>query len=148
MLEGTTTPSAHDEVTEALETSAESLAPLWDLADELKEGLNVVKRPYESGLMLLEDPAFDEALTPLAEVLSTRDKRAREAGYQALLADLHVEGFRTDAARQRGPGLGMVITAEIARQAGWTLRWQPLEPRGTRAEISGPLVAPPPAASP
>ena len=67
---------------------------------------------------------------------------------EGLLADLHVEGFRTDAARQRGPGLGMVIAAEIARQAGWTLQWRPLEPRGTRAEISGPLVAPPPAASP
>jgi len=48
-----------------------------------------------------------------------------------LLASLDVEGFRTDAARQRGPGLGMVIAAEIARRAGWTLTWQPLEPTGT-----------------
>lgn len=60
-----------------------------------------------------------------------------------LLASLDVESFRTDAARQRGPGLGMVIAAEIARRAGWTLTWQPLEPCGTRARITGPVAQPP-----
>ncbi len=57
-----------------------------------------------------------------------------------LLASLEVEGFRTDAARQRGPGLGMVIAAEIARRAGWRLTWRPLEPTGTRARIDGPVA--------
>lgn len=62
---------------------------------------------------------------------------------EELLASLNVESFRTDAARQRGPGLGMVIAAEIARRAGWTLTWRPLEPHGTRACISGPVAEPP-----
>ena len=56
---------------------------------------------------------------------------------EALLASMDAEGFRTDAARQRGPGLGMVIAVEIARRAGWTLGWEPLDPGGTRACITG-----------
>ena len=60
-----------------------------------------------------------------------------------LRASLDLEGFRTDAARARGPGLGMVIAAEISRRAGWRLAWHPLQPRGTRAQLAGPLGAPP-----
>ena len=60
---------------------------------------------------------------------------------EALLASLEVEGLRTDAARQRGPGLGMVITAEVARRAGWNLCWERLEPHGTRARITGPTAS-------
>jgi signal transduction histidine kinase len=60
-----------------------------------------------------------------------------------LLASLDIESFRTDAARQRGPGLGMVIAAEVARRAGWTLSWSPLAPRGTRARIAGRVAEPP-----
>lgn len=56
---------------------------------------------------------------------------------EELLASLDAEGFRTDAARQRGPGLGMVIAVEIARRVGWTLGWEPLDPGGTRACITG-----------
>ena len=56
---------------------------------------------------------------------------------EPLLASLRVEGFRVDAARRRGPGLGMVIAHEIAQRAGWTLTWEGLEPRGTRARIQG-----------
>ena len=62
---------------------------------------------------------------------------------QELMASLAVEGFRTDAARQRGPGLGMVIAAEIAARAGWSLQWQPLQPTGTRARIVGPTAPSP-----
>ncbi len=59
-----------------------------------------------------------------------------------LAASMDIESFHTDAARQRGPGLGMVIAAEVARRAAWTLSWEPLEPRGTRARIRGPVAGP------
>ncbi len=52
--------------------------------------------------------------------------------------------FRGDSARQRhvqGMGLGLSITAELCARAGVELRVEPLEPRGLRATISGPLAS-------
>ena len=54
-------------------------------------------------------------------------------------ASLEAESLLTDEARPRGPGLGMLITAEIARRAGWTLTYEALEPTGVRARLTGQL---------
>ncbi|MCB9762755.1 MAG: HAMP domain-containing histidine kinase [Alphaproteobacteria bacterium] len=48
--------------------------------------------------------------------------------------------WRGGDARQRdatGQGLGLAITAEVCAQAGFTLRFSALEPRGLQAEITG-----------
>ncbi|MEM1414708.1 MAG: HAMP domain-containing sensor histidine kinase [Myxococcota bacterium] len=58
---------------------------------------------------------------------------------EGALASLEEETFLLEASRRRGPGLGMLITAEIARRAGWTLSYEPTEP-GLRARLRGPLL--------
>lgn len=65
---------------------------------------------------------------------------------QHIAASLASESLRDDAARQRGPGLGLLITAEIARRAGWTLTTRRLDGGGTRVAFSGTVVPSPPAA--
>lgn len=55
------------------------------------------------------------------------------------LADLSAATFRTDMARQRSTGLGLAITNEVARRAGWTIRYSRLEPSGLQVQITGPL---------
>ena len=60
----------------------------------------------------------------------------------SVLADLRSATFVLDPARRRGPGLGVAITAEIARRAGWTLAYEAVEPRGTRVRIRGPKTEP------
>jgi len=45
--------------------------------------------------------------------------------------------FRTDLARTRGTGLGLLISREIAERAGWTLAWNTPEDGGTEAVVSG-----------
>ena len=62
------------------------------------------------------------------------------------LARLDADTFLLDDARSRGPGLGMLITAEVARRAGWALRYAPLEPTGLKATLEGPITGSPPAA--
>lgn len=55
--------------------------------------------------------------------------------------------FRSDEARRRDPkggGLGLAITGEVCRRAGYSLTLSPEEPRGLRATISGPRSTPPP----
>lgn len=59
-----------------------------------------------------------------------------------LRASLAEEAFLVDAARTRGPGLGMLITAEVARRAGWALSYEPNEPTGVRVSLSGEVVEP------
>lgn len=57
--------------------------------------------------------------------------------------------FRADAARARdgrGHGLGLAITGEVCRRAGWTLRFGPNEPRGFVVTLSGELADAPGAA--
>jgi signal transduction histidine kinase len=58
-----------------------------------------------------------------------------------VVARLDHESFLVDLARQRGPGLGMLISAEVARRAGWSLRYEQLEPTGVRARLTGPVEA-------
>jgi signal transduction histidine kinase len=58
-----------------------------------------------------------------------------------LHASLEAETFRTDQARRPGPGLGMLITAEIARRACWTVRYEPNEPTGLRVTLHGRVKA-------
>ncbi len=53
------------------------------------------------------------------------------------LASLEDETFLRDTARRRGPGLGMLITAEVARRAGWSVSYESLEPTGLRVRIQG-----------
>ncbi len=57
------------------------------------------------------------------------------------LARLSEPTFLTEAARQRGPGLGLLISAEIARRAGWSISHAPLQPRGLRVTVRGPIRA-------
>lgn len=60
----------------------------------------------------------------------------------ALLADLSKRTFRDDAARGRGPGLGLAITNAVAAAAGWTIRYEPGEEGGLTVRIEGPLAGP------
>lgn len=63
-------------------------------------------------------------------------------------ARLEHETFLVESARRRGPGLGMLITAEVARRAGWEVTYEPLEPRGVRVRVTGTRTEPqPPKAS-
>lgn len=59
-----------------------------------------------------------------------------------MLATLESETFTSDEARPRGPGLGMLITREVARRAGWKLSYEPTEPTGLRIRVTGPTVPP------
>ncbi len=48
--------------------------------------------------------------------------------------------FRSDAARQRDPqggGLGLAITSEVCRRAGFVLSFSLEKPRGLRATVKG-----------
>ena len=58
------------------------------------------------------------------------------------LASLQSESFILDDARPRGPGMGMLITQEVARRAGWSVRYTPLTPRGLEVRLEGPTVTP------
>ncbi|MEL6345676.1 MAG: HAMP domain-containing sensor histidine kinase [Myxococcota bacterium] len=55
------------------------------------------------------------------------------------LADLSAATFRADAARQRSTGLGLAITNEIVRRAGWSIDYALLEPSGLKITIEGAL---------
>ena len=57
-----------------------------------------------------------------------------------MLATLASETFTSDEARRRGPGLGMLITREVATRAGWGLVYESMEPTGLRVRVSGPTV--------
>lgn len=56
------------------------------------------------------------------------------------LATLQSETFLLDEARRRGPGMGTLITNEVALRAGWTVRYRALEPTGLEVRIEGPIV--------
>lgn len=56
------------------------------------------------------------------------------------LADLAHRTFDTDPARPRGPGLGLAITNEVVRRAGWTIRYERGMEGGLDVIIEGPLV--------
>jgi signal transduction histidine kinase len=59
---------------------------------------------------------------------------------QDALASLQNESFLLDEARPRGPGMGMLITNEVARRAGWSVGYRPLSPTGLEVRIEGPVV--------
>ncbi len=56
------------------------------------------------------------------------------------LASLQSETFLVDDARPRGPGMGMLITTEVARRAGWSMSYEALEPNGLQVRLEGPVV--------
>lgn len=56
------------------------------------------------------------------------------------LATMESETFLADSARARGPGLGMLITGEVARRAGWSLAYAARHP-GLEVRLEGPLSA-------
>ncbi len=57
---------------------------------------------------------------------------------ESMLASLAEATFLTEGARRRGPGLGMLITAEVARRARWSVAHEALEPCGLRVTVTGP----------
>ena len=52
-----------------------------------------------------------------------------------ILASLQNESFILDEARSRGPGLGNMITQEVARRAGWSIQYTKLMPRGLEVRL-------------
>ncbi|MEM7155065.1 MAG: HAMP domain-containing sensor histidine kinase [Myxococcota bacterium] len=59
---------------------------------------------------------------------------------QEAMADLHTESFLLDEARPRGPGMGTLITKEVARRAGWSVRYAPVDPTGLEVQLEGPVL--------
>ena len=59
---------------------------------------------------------------------------------QDTLATLQNESFLEDEARPRGPGMGTLITKEVARRAGWSVSYAALEPKGLEVRIEGPVA--------
>ena len=57
------------------------------------------------------------------------------------LASLHSDSFILDDARPRGPGMGMLITQEIARRAGWSVHYTQLIPKGLEVRLEGPVMS-------
>ncbi|MBM4290802.1 MAG: polyribonucleotide nucleotidyltransferase [Deltaproteobacteria bacterium] len=91
MLEGGDAPAAPAAVLARLQALAGGLAPAWECAQELAARAGAVKAPYVSDHQVMEHPAFDDCLDELGAALTRRDKRARDAAYQALLARLQAE---------------------------------------------------------
>ncbi|MGC6418505.1 MAG: sensor histidine kinase [Bradymonadia bacterium] len=56
------------------------------------------------------------------------------------LASLQSESFLLDDARPRGPGMGTLITNEVARRAGWSVHYAQLTPTGLEVRLEGPVV--------
>ena len=56
------------------------------------------------------------------------------------LATLQNESFLSDDARTRGPGMGTLITSEIARRADWDLSYNTLEPHGLQVRLEGQAI--------
>lgn len=54
------------------------------------------------------------------------------------LADLGKRTFTDDPARKRGPGLGIAITNEVARRAGWSITYEAGEDGGLEVRLQGP----------
>ncbi len=61
---------------------------------------------------------------------------------QDTLASLQHATFLHDEARPRGPGMGTLITQEVAQRAGWSIHYAPLEPTGLEVRLEGPLIDP------
>ena len=51
------------------------------------------------------------------------------------LASLQSESFLLDDARPRGPGMGTLITKEVARRAGWSVHYGQLTPTGLEVRL-------------
>lgn len=58
----------------------------------------------------------------------------------AVAATLASKTFSIDPARRRGPGLGMLITQEVAKRAGWEVFYESIEPNGLRVRVTGSTV--------
>ena len=56
------------------------------------------------------------------------------------LATLQRETFLVDDARPRGPGMGRLITAEVARRAGWSLTYRARASNGLEVRLEGAVV--------
>ncbi|MEL6188719.1 MAG: HAMP domain-containing sensor histidine kinase, partial [Myxococcota bacterium] len=65
-----------------------------------------------------------------------------------MLASLQHETFLVEEARPRGPGLGMLITQEVSRRAGWSVTYERLTPTGLEVRLAGPTVSPEKAITP
>ena len=58
------------------------------------------------------------------------------------LASLQNKSFILDEARSRGPGMGMLITQEVANRAGWSVSYIQLSPTGLEVRLEGQVVSP------
>ncbi len=56
------------------------------------------------------------------------------------MASLQNETFLVDDARPRGPGMGMLITTEVAKRAGWSVSYEALDPTGLQVRLEGPVM--------
>jgi signal transduction histidine kinase len=61
---------------------------------------------------------------------------------QQALASLQNESFLDEEVRPRGPGMGTLITKEVARVAGWTITYRAMEPTGLEVCVEGAVVDP------
>lgn len=122
-------------------------------------GVEVAANVRDEPVWALCNPAFAERAT--ANVVQNAIEHQDGAGHVALLltaddeqfelaiiddgpglpepvrASLDEATFLTEASRSRGPGLGMLITAEVARRARWTVTYAENEPSGLRVTIRG-----------
>lgn len=57
-----------------------------------------------------------------------------------ILADLARRTFRDDPVRPRDQGLGLAITNEVCRRAGWTIRYEAMDGGGLRVSLEGDLA--------
>ncbi|MEO0600761.1 MAG: HAMP domain-containing sensor histidine kinase [Myxococcota bacterium] len=60
---------------------------------------------------------------------------------ESALADLALRTFTDDAARPRGPGLGIAITNEVARRVGWRIAYEQADEGGLCVRLTGATVA-------
>ncbi|MED5371232.1 MAG: HAMP domain-containing sensor histidine kinase [Myxococcota bacterium] len=126
-------------------------------------GIEVAVNTPERPVPVLCAPALAERA--LANLVQNAVAHNRPGGHVAVLLDLHGDRFELrvlddgpglpadvmaslelptfseDQARQRGPGLGLLITREIAHRAGWEIAWEPQED-GLCVRIEGALAPP------
>ena len=59
---------------------------------------------------------------------------------EPIRADLSKRTFTDDPARRGGGGLGLAITNEVVRRAGWTIDFGAAEAGGLKVVICGPVA--------
>ena len=84
---------------------------------------NAVEHNLEGGHVAIKLAVLDEGKR--FQVLVVDDGPGMPS---EIMASLQSESFILDDARSRGPGMGMLITHEVARRAGWSVHYSQMEP--------------------